>query len=935
MAQRVRAGADLHRVHPGPATETAGASPHERQNRLPVLATRLYAPRPRPDRVARPALLALLDGALHVPLTVVIAPAGFGKTTLAATWIAGRPPAAIAWLSLSDDDNDPTTFVRYLVAALQTVAPDIGASVLDLLYASQPEMRTLLLLLLNDLAATTGELVLALDDYHLIGEPAIHAAMTFLIDHLPPHVHLLLLSRADPPLPLARLRGRRQLLEIRTAKLRFTTPEIQAFLAEAMGLSLTADQVAELERRTEGWIAGLQFAALALRERTDAAAFLAGFSGSHRYVIDYLAAEVLDHMPAHLRTFVLTTAILERLCGPLCDAVLGLEGAADPAQRGSYSQLLLAELERMNMFLVPLDDERTWYRYHHLFADVLRNHLQTGASPQAISDLHRQASVWFAAQGFAGEAVYHALAAGDHLRAAELIETVALEMVLHGQTNTLTTWLQPLPATMADERPRLCLARIWAAFGRFDYGAVDLDVQRIEATLNGLQPAEAELLRAELAAARSIMLSFRDDPRAVGLGRQALAVLPESYLAYGVVTVFYGIANYRRGNLTAASSALEHALQLEEPALTLLVNRIGLLAVLSSTRHMQGRLHETLQLASAVQSLATRGGRLFPSTATARSLLETGSVLRELNRLTEAEEQLQRCIELTRQFGGHGYRILAYFYLAQVYHSRGELTAAQGALGQAFTVMHTHRSWPATRQELDGYRILLAIAAGDLATAREWLAGYQPVARPEQAALTPFAYDRFAHARTLMAMERWPEAQAALASLTRDAATNGFGYFLVWACCLQALTYQATGQTEQALAALDQALVQAAPEGLVCVFADEGAPMAALLDARTAHLAGKDPLAAYVGHLRQTCLPATALPPAAAPAWAAALVEPLTERELEVLRLICSGASNRVIADELVISVGTVKKHVNNILGKFGVHSRTQAIAMARELGIC
>ncbi|HMQ32225.1 MAG TPA: LuxR C-terminal-related transcriptional regulator, partial [Chloroflexaceae bacterium] len=514
-------------------------------------------------------------------------------------------------------------------------------------------------------------------------------------------------------------------------------------------------------------------------------------------------------------------------------------------------------------------------------------------------------------------------------RAADLIESAALELTMLGQSSTVNDWLRALPGELAAARPRLCLALIWGAFGRAEFAAAAPSIGLMERALAGYAGADAELLRAELAAARSILYGYLDDPRAAELGRQALAVLPPSYPAYGVVTVFYGIAHYRGGRLVAASEALERALQRPEPALHMLVNRIGLLVVLASTRRMQGRLDAALALAREAERLATRGDRLFPSTATARSLLEAGGILRERNRLDEAERCLSRCVELCDQFAGRGYRIIAHFYLAQVRQSRGDLDGAQALLDQALAELQAPHIWPAHPRELEGYRVLLALARGDIATAAAWAAGYRPPDNAGQGPMTPFDYDRFALARLQMAQGRWDAAHASLARLEADAEAGAFGYFLIWARCLQALCHHARGDGEAALTSLGRALAQAAPEGYVRVFADEGPPMATLL--RLARARGIEP--AYCAALLGAFPGAVPAAPDGSPDQSA-LVEPLTARELEVLRLIAAGASNQGVADALILSVGTVKKHVNNILGKLGVHSRTQALARARDLGL-
>ncbi len=543
-----------------------------------LLSTKLYMPRPRSAIVQRPRLLARLDAGLLGPLTLIAAPAGFGKTTLLADWLATRteerglttesgalslsPQSSflstrVAWLSLDPVDNDPAIFLRYLIAALRMgTSAAVGAMALALMPAPEPPPPpTLLTTLVNDLAAlppsarAARPYVIVLDDYHVIASLAVHSALTFLLEHLPPTLHLVIASREDPPLPLARLRARAEVSELRAAELRFTPEEAAAFLRDVMELDITAGEVAALEDRTEGWIAGLQLAALTMRDRSDRAGFIAAFSGSNRFVVDYLASEVIDRLPDHLRTFVLQTAILGRMCGPLCDAVLGVGdwvmGDGDEAPSSNpqpptpnpqaYSQLMLEELERANLFLVPLDDQRRWYRYHQLFAEVLREHLLRSLAAADVARLHRRASAWLERHGLAPEAIQHALLANDFDGAAGLIEHVALPMALDGQHVTVGAWLAELPAAMYGERPRLALAQAYIAGSNGDYAAAEAQLRQAEAGVEGWDEVEAAAVRGEVAALRALALSMLGDARAADLGRMALAQLPERHPLRGVI----------------------------------------------------------------------------------------------------------------------------------------------------------------------------------------------------------------------------------------------------------------------------------------------------------------------------------------------------------------------------------------------------------------
>ena len=413
----------------------------------PILATKLYIPPPRPKVVLRPRLIERLNEGLDRKLTLISAPAGFGKTTLVSEWVAGSERPA-AWLSLDEGDNDPTRFLTYLVAALQTIAPDIGEGVLSVLQSPQPPpTESILTALLNEITAVPDDFVLVLDDYHVIDARPVDAALTFLLEHLPPQMHLVITTREDPQLPLARLRARGQLTELRAADLRFTPSEAAAFLNEVMGLNLSAEDIAALETRTEGWIAGLQLAALSMRGREDVPGFIRAFAGDNRYIVDYLVEEVLQRQPERVRSFLLQTSILDRLSGPLCDAVTGQE----------EGNALLEALERGNFFVVPLDDRRHWYRYHHLFADVLHAHLMA-EQPDQVPTLHRRASEWYEQHGSAADAIRHALAAEDFERAADLVELAVPAMRRSRQEATLLGWLKALPDELIQCRPVLSVA---------------------------------------------------------------------------------------------------------------------------------------------------------------------------------------------------------------------------------------------------------------------------------------------------------------------------------------------------------------------------------------------------------------------------------------------------------------------------------------------
>src|SRR6266545_2462204 len=543
-----------------------------------LLATKLYLPRVRPDLVARPRLFARLDAGLHGALTLVCAPAGFGKTTLLAEWLR-RTGRAAAWLGLDAGDSDPAALLRYLVAALQTLVPELGATLLGLLQSPQPPpLETLLTILVNDLASVPHECILVLDDYHVLAGPPIHQAVSFLLDHLPPELHLIIATREDPPLPLARLRARRQVAELRAEQLRFTADEAAIFLTEVMGLPLSAADVAALGDRTEGWIAGLQLAALAMQDRDDHAGFIAAFTGSNRFVVDYLAAEVLSRQPSHIQTFLLQTSILDRMCGPLCDAVLGVGGQRSgvgetplipdprPLIPDSYSQIILEHLERANLFVTPLDGERRWYRYHHLFGELLRERLRRGVAIAAVATLHRRASAWYEQHRLLPEAVQHALAAGDGPLAARLIEALARPMQLRGEMTTVMGWLAALPADVLRARPHLGLLYAWGLATTGQMLAAERWLQDVELCL--ADHVDRGNLLGEMTVIRvTIALIQGDYPRTLELARQALAYLPEDQLALRALTnMSLGTAYIGHGDLDAAGQSFVQASALYQAA---------------------------------------------------------------------------------------------------------------------------------------------------------------------------------------------------------------------------------------------------------------------------------------------------------------------------------------------------------------------------------
>jgi LuxR family maltose regulon positive regulatory protein len=963
----------------GAASEPGGerhpaAGPAARAHSEPLLATKLYLPRPRGVLVPRPRLLARLDAGLALPLTLIAAPAGFGKTTLLAQGLGvggwglenDPTPGSVAWLSLDEADNDPNTFLRYLIAALRVVAPAAGTLALALLEETQPPpLTTLLTTLINDLAdvrlldaAPAAQIILVLDDYHVIGSPAVHSALTFLLEHLPPALHLVIGSREDPPLPLARLRARGQVAELRAADLRFSPDEAAAFLRDIMGLPLEAGQVAALEARTEGWIAGLQLAALAMRDRSDHAGFVAAFTGSNRYVIDYLASEVLDRLPARMRDFVLRTSLLERMCGPLCDAVLGLAPDERPTTKDQShaiagetilsqdhqlsslvfrpSSAVLEELERANLFLIPLDDQRRWYRYHQLFAGVLRERLQRESAVAVIAGLHLRAASWFERAGLLAEATRHALAAPDFERAAVLIERAALALALDGQQATVAAWLEALPARMLLERPRLALAQAMIDGLNGDYATAAARLQQAEAGLAGWEAGEAAAVEGEIAALRTMALSMIGDRHAMPFGQTALRKLPERHPLREITVAGICYAAFYAGDLSTPSRMIEEVLAARQPTQRPIALSTGLIAMLAMVRRAQGRLGESRQLSEQALALARHDDRVLPVSGALLAYLLLGLAQCEQNELDAAERTLRECGRLAGQYQMTMNEILAQFYLGQVLAARGDLAGALALVEQASAAAQHYLS-PRNLREIAGYRALLWLQQGKLDAAASWAATYEREAAPDRPRLTAYDYDRFALAQILIAQGQLEPARNAAEQLLDDAEATGHGSFVIWSLVLQALIQHAQGDRPAALASLQRALALAEPEGYVRIFVGHGAPIAELL--REAYAQGIAP--EYVEKLLRACgelkieneTLRTPIPQAHSQfSIYNSQFEPLSARELDVLRLLASGMDNAQIARALTVAVSTVKSHINHILGKLGVTSRLEAVLRAQEL---
>jgi LuxR family maltose regulon positive regulatory protein len=909
-----------------------------------LLVTKLAMPPVRSDLVARPRLVNQLSLGIQRPLTLIAAPAGFGKTTLLSSWLE-QASLRSAWLALEQDDDDLTRFWSYVFAAVSRVHPGSEASALALLQGSAPQqlprIETVLTVWINGLAALSHEVALILDDYHVITAPSIHRSVTYLVDHLPPRLHLVIATRADPPLPLARLRTRGHLTEIRSADLRFTPEETSSFLIRTLGLHLSGEDIAALEARTEGWIAGLQLAGLSMRGRHDIPAFLKAFTGSQRYIIDYLTEEVLARQPAFVQTFLLQTAILERLEGSLCEAVLGkYDGEAG-------GQVVLEQVEQANLFLVPLDDERRWYRYHQLFAEALRHRLQR-THPTLVPELHRRASAWYEQQGLTHDAVYHALAASDFAQAARLIEHSFINsFVRRGEMATLQRWAAALPDELIRSSIELSILRGWLLFasGKHDEALLHLeDIERTfgltpvsdepgeKQTMPGGMSSQAEI-KGRIATIRaSIAVTRGDLPRTIALSRLALEYLPKENISRAYAAWYLGRAYWLRGEVSAASIALAEASRISWEVDHL----YGVFLVthdLARVQKFQGHLHQADQTYRQALELALERGGDLPAVGPA--YVGRGQLEYEWNHLEEATALLQEGIKLCERSGNGRAILQAQITLGFIKQAQGDADGARAIMQQVVQ--------PTSRQHLSQYRnaqveafsAWLSLMQGDETAVLRWLQHCNLTLDGQVSHVREREY--LTLVRVLLTQRRLDEARGWLASLLQLAEAQGRTGSVIEILMLQAEALHASGEVSLAIERLSRALALAEPEGYIRLFVDEGGPMAHLLGQMRRPPGDQPGSRRYREHLLAELHRAehASHAPVALPGSGMDLLgEALSERELEVLRLIVEGCSNREIADRLVIAVSTVKWYVNAIYGKLQVESRTKAIARARELNL-
>jgi LuxR family maltose regulon positive regulatory protein len=878
---------------PSPARQTAHptfTAPHALHHahndvHVPLLATKLHLPRPRAQLVPRSHLVERLQQGVAGTLTLLSAPAGYGKTTLLAQWGAATR-APVAWLSLEPEDNEPIRFLTYFIAALQTLDPRLGASAQALLERPQPaEPATVLALLANDLIGGPGEdFALVLDDYHVITAEPIHRTLTHLVEHQPSQMHLIIATRSDPPLPLARLRAGGQLTELRAAKFRFGAVEAGAFLAEVMGLHLSHEEVTTLLTRTEGWIAGLQLAALWLQGRANASDLLSAFTGSHRFVLDYLSEEVLSRQPAEVQTFLLQTSVLERLSGSLCEAVTGHE----------ESQAMLEELERANLFVIALDDVRGWYRYHQLFADLLRSRLSQ-AMPALLPDLHQRASTWYEEQGLILDAVHHAILAPDLERTSRLLEEHRHSLALHGQARTVLAWLHAFPEELLQRHPRLWFSQALLLMLTSQLPQALMRLQAAEQAASHLAAgSEAQIFLHQVATLQAYILFLQGDlESSVALAEQAsghLAEMPEHvHEAARVIAAHRSLVSgdvSRVGEQHMARLPSALSIGNDWSAMEMFVQPASIL-LQARQFWLQGRLRQAAATYGQLAQIPSgpEGALIHPGYC-----FGVGELCYEWNDLDTAEHLLEQGREAL-----HGPLTLAgdsiaqgYATLARLHQARHNNAGARALVEELVRLAESRQFATAQLAAARAVRARLDVMQGDLAAAVRWteasgLSASDDPCYPREREYLTFAWVRIAQGREDPAGPHLPEALRLLERRRSDAEEKARLGSILEILILQALALSAGGTGTEALPVLERILTLAEPEGYIRLFVDEGEAMVALLRQAYARGIASD----YVA----TLLSAAGAPGVATPASARSLLEPLTERELEVLRLLANWAS--------------------------------------------
>jgi LuxR family maltose regulon positive regulatory protein len=877
-----------------------------------LLTTKIYIPKTRPDLVSRPRLLKQLNDGLHCKLTLVSAPAGFGKTTLVSEWVTNckRP---VAWLSLDREDSHPRRFLGYLVTALQTISAEVGGGILGALQSQQSApTESTLTILLNEIAAIPDDFIFILDDYHVLDAKPVDDLITFLLEHLPPQMHLVITTREDPNLPLARLRARGQLAELRVKDLRFTLSEAAGFINQVIGLDLSEENIAALETRTEGWIAGLQLAAISMRGHKDISNFIESFTGSHHFVLDYLVEEVLLQQSESVQTFLLCTSILERLCGPLCDALL-----LDPSVPG---QKTLEYIEQANLFLVPLDNERRWYRYHQLFADLLRQRLQLGFVPSMgkkvteVAELHLRASQWYEDNGLDVEAFEHAAAANDFERAERLMEGKGVPLQYRGAMTPVVNWLESLSAEVMDARPSL-----WVAFASA-LTMVGKPVDGIEAILRS---AEAALQNAEpddktrdligqVAAIRAMLAIPQNQvDTIIAQSRRALEYLyPENLSVRTTATWTLGYAYQLQGDRPAAILAHTEALSCSKASGNIMIS-IAAATSLGQIQESENQLYLAAEYYRKVLQLA--GDPPLPAACEAH--LGLARICYEWNDLDAAKELVEQSLQLAQKMENVDTPADCELLFARLKLAQEDIDGAEEKVARAKQVVGQNK-FAHLMPDVAATQVLVSLHQGDLTKAVELAERHKlPISQ----------------ARARLAQGDTSAALAVLDSYRRQVDSKELADEQLKVMILQAVAFHALGEDDRAIELLVETLALVEPGGFIRSFVDEGAQMADLLS----KVAIKRGMSKYISKLL------AAFESEDEKGWGKSfqsttqsLIEPLSQRELEILQLVALGLSNREISERLFLALNTIKGHNRRIFNKLQVQRRTEAIARARELDL-
>ncbi len=908
-----------------------------------ILVTKLYIPPARAELVRRPALIERLNVGLDRKLTLISAPAGFGKTTLVSEWVEGLQetgkrkshPIKFAWLSLDVEDNDPVRFLSYFIAAMNRnteIGPEIGQSASSLLQSPQPpSTNTILTSLINEVVSAPVRIVFVIDDYHLIESEPIHQALVFLLDNLPPQFHLVIVTREDPQLSLSKLRASDQLTEIRAADLRFTSSEATEFLNRVMGLNLSAEDVEGLETRTEGWIAGLQLAAISIKGYSDASGHIKAFTGSHRLVLDYLIEEVLESQPASTKRFLLHTSILKRLTGSLCDAITG----------ENDGQATLEALEHANLFINPLDEQRQWYRYHHLFADLLQRQLHL-LQDNLACELHLRASRWYEQNELQMEAIEHALSGKDFERAADLIEQQAEAIWERGEHAKLLRWTNKIPKEILFTKPNLAIFLAWVQLETGEVHEAEMSLQAINQMIHSYQVEgsigsqgesshpKTSHLKSRILVMRA-MIGFRqaDVPGIIKHAREALESLPETDLSWrAIAAMALGDSQYIAGDMNAANRALSEAIRISREAGNIYI-MIYASIKLAIILQYQCKLHQALAICRELMAYIEAHG-LSESSMNGLLHAEWGEILWDLNDIDRALELVSRGIQLSEREIDLTNLSWTHLVLVKILYARREFSEGLRTISNLEKMVGEAQLPPWIVSRIAAWKAKIWLAQGNIDAVQIWV--HERQLQTNDDIQTTREVEYLVLARFLLSQGNLDEAVSLLERLLESAEAGGRVTRMIEMQLVLSLVLHEQGESEKAISVLKKSLALAQPEEHIRLFVNEGPVIAQLLNEALNYGIAN----AYIPRLLvafSKTAPGEAIS-AHTQVDQSGMIEPLSEREIEVLQLIAKGLTNQEIASRLYLSLNTIKVHTRNIYGKLGANNRTQAVAKARALGL-